>query len=102
MDQKGKLKLTVAGVSKQMALDYMLNKYGRAGTFTHFKTGLEIAETATGKLTHTYVDEEIEGDITDVYGNAGHYHELSYIHLSAASYVMSRSQDYIDYLKGVY
>lgn len=102
MDHHGKIKLTVAGVSKQLALDYMLHRYGRAGAFTHFKTGLEIDETATGKLTHTYVDKEIEGDITDVYGNVGHYHEMSYIHLSAASYVMSRSQDYIDYLKGVY
>lgn len=102
MDLEGNLKLTVAGVSKQNALKYMLQRYGRAGAFTHFKTSLEIAEHATGKLTHTYIDKEINGDIVDVYGNPGHYHEKSYIHLSAASYVLSRSQDYIDYLKGVY
>lgn len=102
MDQAGKLKLTVAGVSKNDALNYMLHKYGRAGTFTHFQTGLEIAEDATGKLTHTYIDDEIEGDVIDVYGNVGYYHELSFIHLSAASYILSRSQDYIDYLKGIY
>lgn len=101
MDQTGKLKLTVAGVSKTDALNYILHKYGRAGTFTHFRTGLEITEEATGKLTHTYIDDEIEGDVVDVYGNIGHYHELSYIHLSAASYILSRSQDYIDYLKGI-
>lgn len=101
MDQKGKLKLTVAGVSKHDALEHMLFRYGRAGAFTHFRTGLEIPETATGKLTHTYIDKEIEGDIVDVYGNPGHYHERSYIHLSGASYEMSRSQDYIDYLKGI-
>ena len=102
LDQSGHYKLTVAGVNKSSAMQFLLDRYGKVGAFTHFKTGLQITEDATGKLTHTYIDDEISGTVTDVYGRPGPYHEKSFIHLAGATYVMSRSQDYIDYLKGVW
>lgn len=97
-----KLSLTVAGLNKKVALPYLIKKYkNNDGVFNAFSENLEIPAEFTGKLTHTYIDNECSGDIVDYMGNCGHFHELSYIHLEPASYVMSLTEQYIQFLKGV-
>ena len=101
-DGQLKLSLTVAGLNKKVALPYLIKKYkNNDGVFNAFSENLEIPAEFTGKLTHTYIDNESSGDIVDYMGNCGHFHELSYIHLEPASYVMSLTEQYIQFLKGV-
>lgn len=94
-DEKG-FHITVAGLPKAAGRDYMLNNLD---PFLDFKDGMTIPAINTGKLTHTYVEDEIEGTLTDYQGNTAPYHEHSYINLSPCEFTMSIAQDYIDFLK---
>lgn len=103
-NKKGKRKkeitMTVSGVNKKIAMPYLLKKYG-SDVFEYFNDGLVIPAGHTGKNIHAYIDNEIEGEITDYLGNVGHYHEYSYIHLEESEYNLSLSEKYINYLKGL-
>ena len=101
LTQDGELLVTVAGVNPKNAAKYMLSKYGAKGAFEAFSNELVIPAEHTGKLIHSYIDDEIEGDIVDYTGRLGHYHELSFIHLSPCEYSLSMSQDFMNFLKGV-
>ena len=96
-DEKG-FHITIAGLPKTAGRDYMLNNLN---PFTDFKDGMSIPALNTGKLTHAYVEDEIEGTITDYQGNKAEYHELSYINLSPCEFTMSIAQDYADFLKNL-
>ena len=63
--------------------------------------GLYFPAEATGKNIHTYIDDEMQGQITDYNGVIGTYHELSGVHLGGADYSLSLSRLYADYIKGV-
>ena len=52
-------------------------------------------------MTHTYIDEERSGIVTDYLGNKAHYKELSGVHLENCDYRLSLSEIYIDYLLGI-
>lgn len=60
-----------------------------------------VPEDYTGKLTHTYIDEEREGFLTDYTGRTIEYCSKSSIHLSKQDYNMKLSQTYTEFLKGV-
>ena len=94
--------LTCAGLSKK-TIEYMLKKSNNDNTkcFNYFKDGMYIPPSETGKNIHTYIDDEMEGYITDYLGNVNYYHELSGVHLEGADYTLSLSKNYIDYLKGL-
>lgn len=92
-----KISLTVSGVNKKVAVPYLLNKYGD-NIFDIFGDELKIPKGKTGKLIHTYIDDEIELQITDYQGNKTHIHEKSFVHLEDSEYNMSLSNDYINYL----
>ena len=62
--------------------------------------GLEIPAEHTGKLTHTYIDVEREGYVTDYTGRTAYYKELSSIHLEPAEYSMNKSKEFVRFLKG--
>ena len=93
--------LTVAGVNKFKALPYMVDTYG-PDVFSKFEQSLFIPEEHTGKLTHCYIDHEDSGIITDEYGISYNYCTKSGIYLEKASYSFDISEDYINYLKGVF
>ena len=99
----GKISITVSGVNKKKAMPYILEKYNNDTDtiFNAFDNDLYIPPEYTGKKTHTYIDEEIEGDLIDYTGKKGHYHEKSYIHLSPADYSLSLSQDYVSFIMGI-
>lgn len=94
------LHATIAGTSKKGASDY-LSKDGMKEAFNKFNSGLIIPADYTGKLTHTYIDTEMEGVIKDCQNNYYNYHEKSGVHLEKTDYHMSLSQAFIDYLRGV-
>ena len=60
-----------------------------------------VPEDYTGKMTHTYIDEPISGEITDYLGTTAEYNELSAVHLSKQDYCLSISRDYADYLSSI-
>lgn len=100
--QKGNdIEFTVAGVKKAAIKDYMLEEYGLDNVFEAFTRHLEIPKGRTGKLTHTYIDQEWEGDILDYMNIPFHYYEKSAIHLEPASFKISMLDAFWDYIEGV-
>lgn len=101
VEKKGNLEITVAGLGKKAGRDYLLNTYGLDGAFDAFENDLKIPKGSTGKLTHTYIDDEMHGVVTDYLGNTEEFHELSGVHLEDAGYELSMVASFIDYLNGI-
>lgn len=111
-EKNGKLSITVAGVSKD-AVKYLLHKYKtNDGVFAAFENHLEIPaqymtdddttpKRAAGKMTHSYLDEERDGYITDYTGRVGYFRELSAVHLEPTTYNLSIGKDFGLYLAGI-
>lgn len=110
-DKKG-LHLTVAGLGKSTirwmidqcggytghaAVDDMINQK----VFSMFRDGMTVPAGDTGKMTHTYIDDERSGEMTDYTGVTAPWHELSCIHLEGASYEMGLSDDFVSYLSAI-
>lgn len=114
---ENEIKITVAGLGKKAGIQYLLDTYGTDGIFDTFTNNLyippeyikeelnpvtgqknKVVTSATGKNTHTYLDYEQSGEITDYLGNKGYYHELSSLHLSGADYSLKLSHKYADLL----
>ena len=93
-----KLSITVCGLSKKSGKEFIENQ---KNPFIFFNEGMYIDSEHTGKMTHTYIDREIENTITDYLGNTAYYHEKSYIHLEKTDYLLSLSDMYIKYFMGV-
>jgi hypothetical protein len=100
-NQDGSISMTVSGVNKKVALPYLLEKYGKDELFKKFNHGLSIPAEYTGKNTHTYIDTERQGLVKDYKGQYLEFDELSSVHLEGASFEMSLSRMYLDYLKGI-
>ena len=95
-----KLHLTVAGLSKQNGVEYMLricnNDYEKV--FANFNDDLYIPENETGKHTHTYIDSTITSMIRDYQNNVVEVTALSGVHLSPCEFTLSISQQYSKFL----
>lgn len=91
------ISITVSGLNKYKTVPYLQSKYGDK-IFENFDDDLYIPPEYTGKMTHTYIDEELHGTIKDYQGHIAEYHEKSCIHLSNAEYSLSLSDMYIKYL----
>lgn len=93
-----KLNITVCGLSKKSGKEFIENQ---EKPFLFFNDGMYVDCEHTGKMTHTYIDREIENVITDYLGNQAYYHEKSFIHLEKTDYLLSLSDMYIKYFMGV-
>ena len=93
-----KLSITVCGLSKKSGKEFIENQ---EKPFLFFNDGMYVDCGHTGKMTHTYIDREIENIITDYLGNQAYYHEKSFIHLEKTDYLLSLSDMYIKYFMGV-
>ena len=100
LGQNNKIKLTVSGLNKNIATPYLQKTYGEK-IFDKFSENLYIPPKYTGKMTHTYIDEEREGYLKDYKGKIQYYHELSSVHLENADYTLSLNDAYVKYLLGV-
>lgn len=100
--QKGNdIEFTVAGVNKKAIKEYMLETYGLDGVFDAFTRSLDIPAGRTGKLTHTYIDREWQGEVVDYLGQKFPYYEKSSIHLEPAPFKISMLDAFWDYMCGV-
>ena len=95
------LSMTVSGVNKKTAMPYLLSKYGKYQAFNAFNDDLQIPPEHTGKLTHYYLDEPMEGSITDYRGKTIYYRSESGIYLEKTPYNLSLQGEYLQYLKQV-
>lgn len=92
------LSFTVSGCSKFSAIPYLIKTYGKYGAFKAFDDDLYIPNSATGKMTHTYIDEPFEEDFTDYNGIVYHIKQKSCIHLEPCDFTLSLSIEYIKLL----
>ena len=100
--QKGNdIEFTVAGVNKKSIKEYMLETYGLDGVFDAFTRSLNIPAERTGKLTHTYIDREWQGEVVDYLGQKFPYFEKSSIHLEPAPFKISMLDAFWDYMCGI-
>ena len=95
----GDINITVSGLNKKICVPYLCSKY--EDPFDEFNDDLYIPPEYTGKNTHSYIDEEISGELIDHTGRTGTYHELSYIHLEGSDYHLSIAREYADYISGI-
>lgn len=96
-----KYMITIAGLSKQDGLNYML-KLG--DPFKVFNNELNIPAEETGKSTHTYLDWEdgyCEGIVVDYLSRPYHFLERSAIHLEACPFSLSLSDKFAEFLLGI-
>lgn len=105
-------KMTVAGLSKSDAMEYLKTKGDPIKLFQHEmyipetyitkdEKGREVVKSATGKLTHTYIDEPFSCEVTDFKGIKAVVAERSCVHLEDANYHLSLSRSYQDFLLGI-
>lgn len=100
--QKGnEIEFTVAGVNKKAIKEYMLETYGLDGVFDAFTRSLDIPKGRTGKLTHTYIDQEWTGVLVDYNNVPFTYHEKSSIHMEPAPFKISMLDAFWDYISGI-
>ena len=93
--------LTVAGLSKKNGIEYMVKKAGNNATkiFKMFNDNLYIPSSETGKMTHTYIDSEMVGAITDHKGETKIVRSLSSVHLESCDFTLSIAKQYQDFLQ---
>lgn len=98
---RGKLKLTVAGLSKQNGIKYMLET--ACGdidvVFNMFNDNLYIPAEKTGKMTHTYIDNELKFKVTDYQGRESIVNPLSGVHLENCDFTLSITEQYKEFLR---
>lgn len=97
VEKHGKYELTVSGLNKVKTLKYLHSKYGN-DIFNVFNNKLYIPKGHTGKQTHTYINEHIQGDVIDYKGIKGHYDEQSAVHLEPTDYHLELTPEYLGYL----
>lgn len=97
-----KFGLVVSGLSPKLGADYLSTIYGTAErAIEHFEDGLFVPADYTGKKTHTYIDDKIEGVVKDYRGNYYRYCENTSINLSPCEFDMSLSASFKDYIKSM-
>lgn len=95
-----KMQLTVAGLSKQNGLNYMLEQSDNdpLKVFEMFDDKLYIPAHKTGKMTHSYLDIEQSFTVTDYLGVPVDIHTLSGVHLEICEFTLSMSDMQKKYL----
>lgn len=99
VESNGEYHLTVSGLRKQIAIEYM--KQQSNDIFEFFNDEMYIPKGHTGKMIHTYIDDLREGKIEDYNGIVSDYSEKSSVHLEPCDYSLKISHVYADYLMGL-
>ena len=98
--QNEELHITISGLSKQQGAKYLLKKYKTfQNVFNNFNDELYIPSNETGKNTHTYIDNEMCGIVTDYKGVKQNVKSLSSIHLSECEFTLSLSKQYAKFIE---
>ena len=91
IDYEGKLHCTVAGIKKEILEDY-LSQY--ENPLQLFEDGLEVPKEKSGKLCHTYCDEELTFEVTDYQGHTETITSKSGVHLEPIAFQIGLSNEY--------
>lgn len=97
--EKG-VNITVSGLNKNVCVPYIIEQ-SHDRPFEYFNNNMSIPAEYTGKLTHTYIDNELRGICVDYLGNTGEYYEKSAVHLSESPYKMGMTQELLDYISNI-
>ena len=100
-EKNGEISITVSGLNKEIAVPYILKQAGGGNPFDLFSDDLYIPDYATGKNTHTYIDDEQRGLLTDYNGVTAEYKELSSVHLMGSDYSLSITDSYMKFILGI-
>lgn len=92
------IKLTCAGLDKTKGVEY-LEKF--KDPFEKFSDGLVVPKKFSGKMTHTYIDYEMNGIIKDYKGNELKINAKSGIHLEECEFSLNMDDMYIKLLQGI-
>lgn len=98
--ENGRFKTTIAGLGKKAGADYLLeiSNNDPLQAMKNFKIGLFVPAGKTGKNTHTYIDDEFIGNVTDYQGVTHETESLSSVHLEPASFKMTISRTFAEFL----
>ena len=102
-EDDGRLEITVAGLPKKSGADYLLEEANGDldKAFELFSDQLYIPANKTGKMTHTYIDEPIELEVVDYFGNRTIVKVESGIHLESCEFTLSISAQYKTFLNNL-
>lgn len=97
------LQLTVAGLSKKNGINYMTEKCGgdMVKVFSMFDDNLYIPASKTGKMTHSYIDNEQSFTVVDYKGQSLDIISLSGLHLEICEFTLSMSDMQKKYLSNL-
>jgi hypothetical protein len=95
-EEDDKISITVAGLGKKIAREYILNQ--SSDPFDFFCNDMYIPKGHTGKMIHTYIDTPSHGVVRDYLGNLGEFNELSSLYMEPADYSLSLGREYADFL----
>ena len=98
-EKKGRLQysITVAGVNKKKACEYLVKKY--KDPFTGFTDQLCVPSDYSGRLVLSYIDEPRSGICTDYLGNEYEFYEESSIHMEPTEYNLTMSEEYKSFIQ---
>ena len=92
------LKLTVSGVNKKKAADYISKQNN---PFDFFDDKMLIPMDYSGRTTHTYMDYGFEETVVDYLGIECDVSELSSVHIEKSDFNMTMSPDFITYVESL-
>ena len=103
VQEKDSYTLTVAGLSKTNGIEYIKNvcENDSDKIFSMFNDELYIPSDKTGKMTHTYLDNEQSFNVIDYKGKSKIEHSLSSVHLGACDFTLSISKQYLQFLSNL-
>lgn len=98
--QNDELSITVAGLSKKNGSKYLLKQSDNVidKAFEMFNDDMYVPSEETGKLTHTYIDDEVSCLIKDYKGHYGLVHTLSGVHLDKCEFTLSLTSEYTKFI----
>lgn len=102
-DGTSKLSLTVSGLRKEPAIEYLILKYSTAwrAIMDTFGEGFSIPAGYTGKMLLTYIDDEKTFAVEDYNGDELLVNAPSAVHMEAEGYNMSITEEYLRYIQKI-
>ena len=99
--QNDKLELTVAGLSKQKGLCYLIERAGGDldQVFNLFHEEMYIPAEESGNMTHTYIDFPDTFSVTDYRGVTTKVETLTGLHLEPSDFTLSASLNLTNRIK---
>lgn len=99
-EKNGEYSLTVAGVNKSKAIDYIVKMF--ADPLEGLQDHLLVPAENSGRLTVTYCDDPFVTVVTDYNGVQCEVAEESYIHMEPSDYELTMSDEYKSFLYKIF